>query len=181
MSTFLFCLKEASGSVHYCIRSGVWHTGGQGINTYAVGERLTFAEVGGVWFVIFMYFDPQLPLSCVPDSLLLSPWRCAEAPGTWGGVRVHPAQCLRAVHSHHPLGGARRQSEHQLCQDGVLGDSHIPHEAFLWRESPQVKCRPGGCVPSHDTLVFSPPEGACIPTMRGVGNQDRVNTPFFFF
>ena len=77
-------------------------------------------------------------------TLLLSPRRCAAAPGARGGVCVHPAQRLRPFHPHHPLGGARRKSQHQLCQDRVLSHRDIPHEAFLRRESPQVGVSQGG-------------------------------------
>lgn len=74
----------------------------------------------------------------VPNSALLSPGRCAEAPGTRGGVRVHSAQCLRPFCPHRALGGAWREGQHQLCQDRVLGHRDIPHEALLWREGAQV-------------------------------------------
>lgn len=64
--------------------------------------------------------------------------RCAAAPGARGGVCVHPAQRLCPVHPHHPMGGARRQSQHHLRQDRLLGHRHLPHEAFLRGQGPQV-------------------------------------------
>ena len=110
------------------------------------GRPVPFA---GGCLVSLVSSEPPLPFPCicVPDRPLLSPWRCAEAPGTRGGVRVHPAQCLRALHPHHPLGGAWRKSQHQLRQDGVLSNRDIPHEAFLRRESAQVGSGQGDFVP----------------------------------
>lgn len=69
--------------------------------------------------------------------------RRAAAPGARGGVRVHPAQRLRPVHPYPPVGGAWRESQHHLCQDRLLSHRHLPHEAFLRGQGPQVGGRRG--------------------------------------
>ena len=78
------------------------------------------------------------PPCCVASLTRHLPPRCAAAPVAWGGVFVHPAQRLRPVHPHHPMGRARRQSQHHLRQDWLLGHRHLPHEAFLRGPGPQV-------------------------------------------
>lgn len=65
--------------------------------------------------------------------------RSSSLAGTRRRVCLHPAQCLCSFNPYHPVGGAWRESQHQLCQNGLFCHSHIPHQALLWREGPQVQ------------------------------------------
>lgn len=87
---------------------------------------------------------------CPPFMLCLTlplSWRCASTSGPRGRVCLHAAQCLCPLHPHCAVGRAWREGQHQLCQDWLLCHRDIPHEALLWRESPQVGSgQHSGCV-----------------------------------
>ncbi len=70
-------------------------------------------------------------------------FRHAVPAWSWGGVRVYIPECVRSIHPHCAVGGARRKGHHQLRQDRILSQCHIPHQAPVRGQSSQVggQCR----------------------------------------
>lgn len=58
--------------------------------------------------------------------------------GARGGVHVHVALRICSLHPHCALGGAWREGQHQLHQDGLLSHHHLPDQTFLRWQTAQV-------------------------------------------
>lgn len=67
--------------------------------------------------------------------------RGAASFGAWRTVCVHTTLCLRPLHPHCAMGGARRKSLHLLCQNWLLCHCHLSHQTLLWGKSTQVSVK----------------------------------------
>ncbi|KAK7886639.1 hypothetical protein WMY93_026260 [Mugilogobius chulae] len=97
--------------------------------------------------------------------------RGAVPTGARGAVCLHVALCVRPLHPHRALGGARGESVHQLRPKRLQRFGHVPHQTLLRRKSPQSDCR-GEAEPHGGDRV---PGSGRVERSAGIHLQQRRN------